>query len=72
MINFQIIAISGSLRAVCWNNAVLKAATKLAPKNVKITLYTGLADLTHFNPDLDQDPLPDPVIALRQFFKVGN
>ena len=30
-----------------------------------IELYDGLATLPHFNPDLDVDPLPAPVVDLR-------
>jgi NAD(P)H-dependent FMN reductase len=49
----RILAISGSLRAAASNTAVLQAATKLAPADVKITLYDGLSRLPHFNPDLE-------------------
>jgi chromate reductase, NAD(P)H dehydrogenase (quinone) len=69
MSNLQILAISGSLRTVSSNTAVLKAAILLAPKNVKITLYSGLTDLPYFNPDIDKDSLPNSVIALRQQIK---
>jgi chromate reductase, NAD(P)H dehydrogenase (quinone) len=66
MKNLQILAISGSLRAISSNTAVLQAAAMLASENVAITFYSGLAYLPHFNPDLDIEPLPDSVIALRQ------
>jgi chromate reductase, NAD(P)H dehydrogenase (quinone) len=69
MIKLQILAISGSLRAVSSNTAVLEAVAKLAPSNIQITLYQGLGNLPHFNPDCDRDPLPDSVIALRQAIK---
>src|SRR2546425_6156409 len=49
----QILAVSGSLRAVSKNTAILEAARLLAPPRVEITLYTGLDTLPHFNPDLD-------------------
>lgn len=61
----QILAISGSLRAASSNTAVLRAAITLAPKNVNITIYQGLADLPHFNPDLDCGAVPHPVTDLR-------
>ena len=51
----RILAISGSLRAAASNTAVLQAAAKLAPADVKITLYDGLSRLPHFNPDLEGD-----------------
>jgi chromate reductase, NAD(P)H dehydrogenase (quinone) len=66
MKTLQILAISGSLRAISSNTAVLQASAMLASENVAITLYSGLAYLPHFNPDLDIEPLPDSVIALRQ------
>jgi chromate reductase, NAD(P)H dehydrogenase (quinone) len=66
MNNLQILAISGSLRATSSNLAGLKAAKILAAPAIDITLYSGLANLPHFNPDLDCEPLPDEVISLRQ------
>jgi NAD(P)H-dependent FMN reductase len=61
----RILAISGSLRASSSNTAVLCAAIALAPKNVNITVYRRLADLPHFNPDLDCGAVPHPVTDLR-------
>lgn len=49
----RILAISGSLRVVSSNTALLRAAARLAPEDVEVTLYGKLADLPHFNPDLD-------------------
>src|SRR5215470_4456945 len=51
----QILAISGSLRAASTNTVLLNAAVALAPENLKIIVYAGLANLPHFNPDLDND-----------------
>ncbi|MFN8489530.1 MAG: NADPH-dependent FMN reductase [Caldilineaceae bacterium] len=62
----RILAISGSLRAVSANTALLRAVARLAPPQVAITLYPGLADLPHFNPDLDGDNPPLAVLALRE------
>jgi NAD(P)H-dependent FMN reductase len=60
----RILAISGSLRAVSSNTALLRAAAALAPAGVEITLYGGLGDLPHFNPDLEESE-PPPVSDLR-------
>lgn len=49
----RILAISGSLRTASSNTALLRAATTLAPEGVEITVYGGLGDLPHFNPDLE-------------------
>lgn len=62
----QILAISGSLRAVSSNTSLLRAAIMLAPADVNITLYDGLADLPHFNPDLDTDEPPPTVVEFRR------
>ena len=49
----RILALSGSLRAVSSNTALLQAVAILAAPSVEVTLYEGLADLPHFNPDSD-------------------
>ncbi len=59
-----LLGISGSLRKASSNTTLLRAAQKLAPKNVEIILYRDLATLPHFNPDLE-DPLPLAVAKLR-------
>lgn len=61
----KLLAISGSLRAVSSNTALLEAAALLAPEGVTVTLYAGLARLPHFNPD-DDDSAAAEVVALRQ------
>jgi len=60
-----ILLLSGSLRAGSSNEAVLRTARAAAPELVRTVLYDGLADLPHFNPDDDTDPLPAPVARLR-------
>jgi len=62
----HVLAISGSLRAHSTNTELLRAASLAAPPGVAITLYAGLATLPHFNPDVDDDALPEPVVALRR------
>lgn len=64
----QILAVSGSLRAVSKNTAILEAARLLSPPRAQIHLYTGLDRLPHFNPDLDTADGrggPDPVADWR-------
>jgi chromate reductase, NAD(P)H dehydrogenase (quinone) len=51
----RILAISGSLRAASSNTTLLHAAAALAPENLEIVVYGGLANLPQFNPDLDND-----------------
>lgn len=57
----RLLAISGSLRALSSNTTLLRVAAALAP--VEVAFYTGLAELPHFNPDLDT-ALDDPNLPL--------
>ena len=60
----RLLAISGSLRAGSSNTALLLAAARIARE--QIVLYEGLADLPHFNPDLDcEGSEPPAAVALR-------
>jgi len=63
-----LLAISGSLRARSINTEVLRAAALVAPPSVRITFLDGLAELLHFNPDLDGEGAVPPraVQALRE------
>jgi len=61
----RILAISGSLRAASSNTILLNAAAALAPENVEVIVYRGLADLPHFNPDFDGDAAHPAVADFR-------
>ena len=61
----RILLVSGSLRAGSVNSAVVHTAQALVPAGVIATVYTGLGDLPHFNPDDDREPLPESVVDLR-------
>ncbi len=61
----RVLAISGSLRANSSNTSALKAAAQLAPADLQIVIYDGLASLPYFNPDLDTETPPPPVKAFR-------
>src|SRR5215510_7619831 len=61
----KILALSGSLRAASSNTYVLLAAMRLAPADVEITLYQGIAELPHFNPDVESVSVPPIVEVLR-------
>ena len=61
----RVLLISGSLRAGSTNAAVLQTVAAVAPDGVVATVYEGLGELPHFNPDDDVDPLPPTVAALR-------
>lgn len=58
----HVLLISGSTRGASTNSALLRTAAALDPDT---TFYEDLADLPHFNPDDDHEPLPPPVADLR-------
>ncbi len=60
----RILAISGSLRKISSNTALLHAAIALSPANVEMKLYGGLGNLPYFNPDLEPTQ-PSSVTDLR-------
>lgn len=71
-IPFHILAISGSLRAASSNSILLRAAVALAPPGVHVSLYQGLGDLPHFNPDLDTDAPPPAVADFRAALRAAD
>jgi len=68
----NILAISGSLRAISSNTTVLQALARLAPDGVRVTIYTGLGELPHFNPDLDNERIPDLAAKFRSEVGVAD
>jgi len=62
----RILGISGSLRRDSHNTSLLRAAAMSLPSGVELELYDGLADLPHYDADLDVDPVPDSVARLRE------
>ena len=68
----HILAISGSLRASSTNTILVRAIARLAPEDIEITLYEGLADLPHFTPDLDGDDPPASVRSLRKLLQTAD
>jgi chromate reductase len=67
----RILAITGSLRRVSSNTTLLRAIRLLAPANVEVTLYSGLADLPGFNPDLEGAE-PSSVLTFRELLKKAD
>ena len=61
----RVLLVSGSLRTRSTNTAVLRTACVMAPDDIAIVLYDHLADLPHFNPDDDVEPLHPAVADLR-------
>jgi NAD(P)H-dependent FMN reductase len=63
--------VSGSLRRFSSNTALLEAAALVAPE-LELTLYAGLAQLPPFNPDLDDEGAPPPVLAWREQLRAAR
>ncbi len=61
----RLLFVTGSLRRHSTNTALLRAAQTLVPPGTDTTLYRGLADLPHFNPDDDGPELPEAVGVFR-------
>jgi len=62
----DILLLSGSLRATSTNSALLRTADSLMPDGFHGVPYENMAELPHFNPDQDRDPLPPAVRDLRR------
>ena len=60
----KILALSGSLRSDSINSALLRAAARLAPPGITVTLFNGLGKLPLFNPDDEGHP-PSTVAEFR-------
>ena len=61
----KILAISGSTRKESVNLHIIKAFADLSSGDLEIHIYDQLEKLPHFNPDLDNDSVPEMVTELR-------
>ncbi len=61
----SILLVSGSLRQMSTNTALLRTAAEIAPDGVDCHIYDRLATLPAFNPDDDRHPLHPEVQRLR-------
>jgi chromate reductase len=63
--NKKVIAISGSTRAQSSNLNLTKAIAGLAEGKFELTVFRGLTELPHFNPDLDNENPPASITQFR-------
>src|SRR3984885_1128002 len=66
----KVLALVGSLRAASINRKIAELAVDVAPEDVAVTLFEGLADLPFYNEEIDdvmntEAPSLAPVDALR-------
>jgi len=62
----KVIAICGSTRSSSSNLHLIKAIAALSEDLFDITIFKGLDELPHFNPDLDNGNSPDTITAFRE------
>ena len=60
----KILALSGSLRTVSINSALLRASARLAPSEISVSVFTSIGELPLFNPDCEVCP-PTIVTSFR-------
>jgi NAD(P)H-dependent FMN reductase len=65
MADVKVLALVGSLRAASVNRQLAELAADTAPDGVTVTVFDGLGELPFYNEDVDNEPAPDPVVALR-------
>jgi NAD(P)H-dependent FMN reductase len=68
----RLLAIPGSLRVASSNTMLLRAGAALAPENIEVIVYSALAGLPHFNPDLDTDSPPEAVAEFRSLVRESD
>ena len=69
---WNILAISGSLRAHSLNTEALRACAMLAPPSANVTIFDGLGTLPHFNPDLDAEGAIPPASVENLRRQIGD
>ena len=65
----KILAISGSTREKSSNLNLIKAIEELTSGIFEIAIFKGLAEIPHFNPDLDNETPPQQVKEFRSRLK---
>lgn len=61
----EVLVLVGSLRSGSVNRQLAEAAAESAPDGVRLSIYPDLGEVPFYNEDLDVDPVPAPVAALR-------
>lgn len=68
----RILAINGSTRKGSSNYLLLKAMDQLAAGALSFTYYESIANLPHFDPDINFENVPDAVVTFRQQIQEAN
>jgi chromate reductase, NAD(P)H dehydrogenase (quinone) len=65
----KVIAICGSTKGNSSNLNLIRAIAKLAKERFTITIFEWLTRIPHFNPDLDNENLPNEVREFRDLLR---
>lgn len=68
----NILVLNGSTRTKSTNGLFIEAIMRLAGDRAHFTVYRSVAELPHFNPDLDVDPAPPAVAHLRALLREAD
>ncbi|MEO8588159.1 MAG: NADPH-dependent FMN reductase [Flavobacteriales bacterium] len=68
----RILVLNGSTRARSTNGLFIQAIVRMAGDRAQFTVYPSVADLPHFNPDLDVDPAPTAVAHFRELLNTSD
>ncbi|CAM3764041.1 NAD(P)H-dependent oxidoreductase [Mycobacterium frederiksbergense] len=61
----NVLVLVGSLRAASINKQLAELAVESAPEGVTLQVFDRLGELPHYNEDIDNEDVPEPVQALR-------
>lgn len=61
----NLLGISGSLRKESHNTSLLRAAAELTAPGAQLKVYSGLREIPPYDQDIETDPAPAAVAALR-------
>ncbi|WP_304117930.1 NADPH-dependent FMN reductase [Mycolicibacterium bacteremicum] len=62
----NVLVLIGSLRAASINRQLAELAVESAPDGVTLQVFDRLGELPHYNEDIDNDDVAEPVRALRE------
>lgn len=68
----KILAISGSIRINSTNESILNVIANLYRESLDVQIYNGIAELPHFNPDLDNETVPLNVKTFRTLIEKAD
>lgn len=68
----RILVLNGSTRAASTNGLFIQAIIGLLGDRAVCTVFPSIADLPHFNPDLDVQPAPTAVARFRELIGLSD